>query len=114
VPTQGGFIRAKKFGLKGDGTLESTTRVNALLDYLANNTNKERIVFWPPGNYLLPPIQINSRGIRFWGEQKYEFHPTLDTGGTQFNFSLAAGQAGIQLGTDSGLPRDQNQYDGIS
>jgi hypothetical protein len=96
-----------RYGATGDGVTDDTVAVTAAItDALTSDT---RAIYLPGGTYVISStIAIATRGLRIYGAGGSR---PADSGGTRILFT-GNGEL-FELGSDSGNPYNDNEYDGI-
>ncbi len=65
------YVTNRTFGIVGDGTTISATKLDALVAFITDTTNVSRIVYWDPGTYRFPStytmVLTGIRGFKFIG-----------------------------------------------
>ena len=106
------FANSAVVDLAGPGyNLDSGSAItSALVAALAAATGSRRVFRLPAGDFTITQkLLITQAGVGLLGA--HEWRPSV-TGGTRLLFNNVPASAGIQLGTDSGNPYDQGEYNG--
>lgn len=102
-----GIVNVRVYGAVGDGVTDDTAAIQAAIDNALSTTG--RVVFFPAGTFrITSSITLTTRGLRIFGQGGSR---PSDQGGTRL---LYAGSGALfEIGTDSGNPHNQNEYDGL-